>query len=162
MENLESTLWTVEHTTGDVEITKPYESPTTRTEGDADLTIRLAGEVGQAKIIDDEEIEHWLCALVKDGEDEKYATEEREARGDLKRVEERLEVKTLMDVPGTQWEKVGPVKEAGVHASSMHTTLDYVQELKEWFLYISYTNIRDNVVSSDGRLGRLNISPMVG
>jgi len=67
---------------------------------DVDLTIRLAGEAEQATIIDDDEIERELRALVKDAEDEKLAASERAALDDSKRLEERLgEVKTPTDVP---------------------------------------------------------------
>ena len=57
---------------------------------DVDLTIRLAGEVEQAAIIDDDEIELELRALVGDAEKEKLAVQEQAALEDSKRVEERL------------------------------------------------------------------------
>ena len=67
---------------------------------DVDLTIRLAGEAEQATIIDDDELERELRALVKDVEAEKLATKERAAFEDSKRLEERLgEVNTPTDVP---------------------------------------------------------------
>ncbi|KAF9641821.1 hypothetical protein BDM02DRAFT_3194492, partial [Thelephora ganbajun] len=162
LENLESTLWTVEHAAGDVEVTlslpdslnaqvlsscsqimKLYETSTvtlrtilshpvlrrdkidetmealhnvTEDAKDVDLTIRLAGEAEQANIVDDDEIEGELRALVKGIEDEKRVAEEREALEELKRLGERLEeVKAPMDVPEAQPERAGPVKE-DVHA----------------------------------------------
>lgn len=164
LENLESTLWTVEHSAGDVEVSpshpgpidirilsaclqimKLYESSTvtlrtilshpslqrgkidetmdalhsaTEDAKDVDLTIRLAGEAEQATIIDDDEIERELRALVQDAEAEKLAAEERAALEDLGRLEERLaEAKTPTDVPDALGEPEGaaPVKE-GVHA----------------------------------------------
>ncbi|KAF9653780.1 hypothetical protein BDM02DRAFT_3182236 [Thelephora ganbajun] len=139
LENLESTLWTVEHAAGDVEIMKFYESSTitlrtilshpslqrdkidetmealhsvTEDAKDVDLTIRLAGEAEQANIIDDDEIERELRALVRDVEDEKRVAEEREALEESKRLGERLEeVKVPMDVPEAQPERAGPVNE---------------------------------------------------
>lgn len=146
LENLESTLWTVEHAAGDVEVIPPrpdshntqvlnaryqvmklYESSAvtlrtilshpslqrdkidetmdalhsaTEDAKDVDLTIRLAGEAEQATIIDDDEIERELRALVKDAEDDKLVAKERAALEDSKRLEERLgEVKTPSDVP---------------------------------------------------------------
>ena len=57
---------------------------------DVDLTIRLAGEVEQAAIIDDDEIELELRALVGDAEKEKLAVQEQAALEDSKRAEERL------------------------------------------------------------------------
>ena len=67
---------------------------------DVDLTIRLAGEVEQATIIDDDEIERELRALVQDAEAEKLAANERAALEDSKRLEERLgEVNTPTDLP---------------------------------------------------------------
>ena len=57
---------------------------------DVDLTIRLAGEAEQATIIDDDEIERELRALVQDTENVRLAAKEREALEDSKRLEERL------------------------------------------------------------------------
>lgn len=57
---------------------------------DVDLTIRLAGEAGQATIVDDDDIERELRALVQDAENEKFAARERVALDDSKRIEERL------------------------------------------------------------------------
>ena len=146
LENLQSTLWTVEHAAGDVEvilshpdshdtpalsvcsqIMKLYETSTvtlrtilshpsvqrdkinetmdalhsvTEDAKDVDLTIRMAGEAEQATIIDDDEIERELRALVIVAEGEKLAAKERAALDDSKRLEERLEeVKTPTDVP---------------------------------------------------------------
>jgi charged multivesicular body protein 7 len=146
LENLESTLWTVEHAAGDVEVIshrsnsfdtqvlniflklmKLYESSTvtlrtilshpslqrnkidetmdalhsaTEDAKDVDLTIRLAGEAEQAAIIDDDEIERELRALVQDAENEKLAAQERAALEDAKELEGRLgEVKVPADVP---------------------------------------------------------------
>jgi charged multivesicular body protein 7 len=85
---------------------------------DVDLTIRLAGEAEQATIIDDDEIERELRALVQDAEDEKRAAEERATLEDSKRLEEKLtDVKTPTGVPDAVEEqgRVTPVKE-GVHA----------------------------------------------
>jgi len=85
---------------------------------DVDLTIRLAGEVEQATIIDDDEIERELRALVQDAENEKREAKERAALEDSKRLEERLgEVKTPTDVPEAFGgpERTGPMEE-GVHA----------------------------------------------
>ena len=75
---------------------------------DVDLTIRLAGEAEQATVIDDDEIERELRALVQDAEDEKRAAKERAALEDAK---------TPTDVPDTAEEqgRAAPVKE-GVHA----------------------------------------------
>ena len=83
---------------------------------DVDLTIRLAGEAEQATIIDDDEIERELRALVHDAEDEERAAKERAALEDSKRLEERL-AKTLTDVPDAveQQGMAAPVKEV-VHA----------------------------------------------
>ena len=81
---------------------------------DVDLTIRLTGEAEQATIIDDDEIERELRALVQDAENEKLAAKERAALEDSKRLEERLgEVKTPMDVPEVlgEPERVAPAKE---------------------------------------------------
>lgn len=67
---------------------------------DVDLTIRLAGEVDQATIIDDDEIEREFCALVQDAEKEKLAAQERAALDDTKRLEERLgETRVPADAP---------------------------------------------------------------
>jgi charged multivesicular body protein 7 len=67
---------------------------------DVDLTIRLAGEAEQAMIIDDDEIERELRALVQDAEAEKLAAKERAALEDSERLEERLgELKIPTDVP---------------------------------------------------------------
>ena len=67
---------------------------------DVDLTIRLAGEAEQATIIDDDEIERELRALVQDAENEKLAAKERIALEDSKQLEERLgEMKAPTDVP---------------------------------------------------------------
>ncbi|KAF9791219.1 hypothetical protein BJ322DRAFT_436391 [Thelephora terrestris] len=127
LENLESTLWTVEHAAGDVELMKLYESSTvtlrtilshpslqrnkidetmdalhsaTEDAKDVDLTIRLAGEAEQAATIDDDEIERELRALVQDAENEKLAAQERAALEDVKELEGRLgEVKVPADVP---------------------------------------------------------------
>ena len=85
---------------------------------DVDLTIRLAGEAEQATIIDDDEIERELRALVHDAEDEERAAKERAALEDSKRLEERLaDAKTLTDVPDAveQQGMAAPVKEV-VHA----------------------------------------------
>ena len=85
---------------------------------DVDLTIRLAGEAEQATVIDDDEIERELRALVQDAEDEKLAAKERAALEDSKRLEERLaDAKTPTDVPDTVEEqgRAAPMKE-GVHA----------------------------------------------
>lgn len=85
---------------------------------DVDLTIRLAGEAEQATIIDDDEIERELRALVQDAEDEKRAAQERAALEESKRLEERLaEVKTPTDITDVAGEQgiTAPVKE-GVHA----------------------------------------------
>ena len=68
---------------------------------DVDLTIRLAGEVDQAAIIDDDEIEREFSALLRDEEREKLAVQERAVLDDTKRLEERLgEAKAPADVPG--------------------------------------------------------------
>jgi len=73
---------------------------------DVDLTIRLAGEAEQATVIDDDEIERELRALVQDAEDEKRAAKEREALEESKRLEERLaDVKTPSDVPDVVGER---------------------------------------------------------
>ena len=85
---------------------------------DVDLTIRLAGEAEQATIIDDDEIERELRALVQGVEDEKRAAKEREGLEDSKRLEERLAgVMTPTDAPDVVGEQgmATPVKE-GVHA----------------------------------------------
>jgi len=85
---------------------------------DVDLTIRLAGEAEQATIIDDDEIERELRALVQDAENEKRAAKERAALEDSQRLEERLsDAKTPTDVPDPveEQEISAPVKEA-VHA----------------------------------------------
>ena len=85
---------------------------------DMDLTIRLAGEAEQATIIDDDEIERELRALVQDAENEKLAAKERAALEDSKRLEERLgEMKAPTDVPDAlgEPEQAVPVKE-GVDA----------------------------------------------
>jgi len=85
---------------------------------DVDLTIRLAGEAEQATIVDDDEIERELRALVQDAEDEKRAAKERAALEDSKRLEERLaDAKSPTDVPDAVEEqgRPAPVKE-GVHA----------------------------------------------
>ena len=81
---------------------------------DVDLTIRLAGETEQATIIDDDEIERELRALVQDAENEKLAAKERAALEDSKQLEERLgEMKAPTDVPDapTELERGAPVKE---------------------------------------------------
>ncbi|KAF9642406.1 hypothetical protein BDM02DRAFT_3264476 [Thelephora ganbajun] len=68
------------------------------------------------KIIDDDEIEGEFRALVKNVEEEKRVTEEREAPEELKQLKERLEeVKAPTGVPEAQPESAGPVKE-DVHA----------------------------------------------
>lgn len=85
---------------------------------DVDLTIRLAGEAEQATIIDDDEIERELRALVQGVKDEKRAAKEREGLEDLKRLEERLaDVMTPTDVPDVVGEQgtATPVEES-VHA----------------------------------------------
>ena len=85
---------------------------------DVDLTIRLAGEAEQATIIDDDEIERELRALVHEAEDEKGAAKERAALEDSKRLEERLaDAKTPTDIPNAveQQGMAAPVKEV-VHA----------------------------------------------
>ncbi|KAF9647533.1 hypothetical protein BDM02DRAFT_3116875 [Thelephora ganbajun] len=56
---------------------------------------------------DDDVIEGELCALVKGGEDEKRAAEEREALEDSKRLGGGLEVKTPLDVPEALGEPEG-------------------------------------------------------
>ena len=56
---------------------------------DVDLTIRLAGEAEQATIIDDDEIERELRALVQDVGAEKLAVDEQITLDDSKRLEER-------------------------------------------------------------------------
>jgi len=67
---------------------------------DVDLTIRLAGEAEQAAIIDDDEIERELRALIQDAGAEKLAANERAALEHSNRLEERLgEVNTPMNVP---------------------------------------------------------------
>ena len=84
---------------------------------DVDLTIRLAGEVEQATIIDDDEIERELRALVQDAEAEKLAANERAALEDSKRLEERLgEVNTPTDLPEVLGEPrlASPVEEGVV------------------------------------------------
>ena len=69
---------------------------------DVDLTIRLAGEAEQATIIDDDEIERELRALVQDAEAEKFVAKELTALQDSKRLEERLGgVNTPTVVPET-------------------------------------------------------------
>ena len=91
---------------------------TTEDAKDVDLTIRLAGEAEQATIIDDDEIERELRALVQDAEDERRAAKERAALEDSKRLEERLaDAKSPTDVPDAveEQERAAPVKE-GVHA----------------------------------------------
>ena len=85
---------------------------------DVNLTIRLAGEAEQATIIDDDEIERELRALVQDAENEKLAAKERAALEDSKRLEERLrEMNVPTDVPDAlgELEQAAPVKE-GVDA----------------------------------------------
>ena len=164
LENLESTLWTVEHAAGDVEvishhlnslrvqvlinaskIMKLYESSTvtlrtilshpslqrdkidetmdalhsaTEDAKDVDLTIRLAGEAEQATIIDDDEIELELRALVQEAEKEKLAEKERVALEDSMRLEGRFgEMKAPTDVPGVCGEPEKAVSEVeGIHA----------------------------------------------
>ena len=84
---------------------------------DVDLTIRLAGEVEQATIIDDDEIERELRVLVQDAEAEKLAANERAALEDSKRLEERLgEVNTPTDLPEVLGEPrlASPVEEGVV------------------------------------------------
>ena len=86
---------------------------------DVDLTIRLAGEAEQATIIDDDEIERELRALVQGVEDEKRAAKEREGLEDSKRLEEKLaDVMTPTDAPDVVREQgaAAPVKEV-VHAA---------------------------------------------
>ncbi|KAF9647573.1 hypothetical protein BDM02DRAFT_3187906 [Thelephora ganbajun] len=116
----ESTFWTVEHATGDVEIMKLYESSTLTL-----YTILSHSSLQRDKI---DEMMDALHSATEDGEevdltirlageDEKYAANEWEALEELKRVEERLEGKTPMDVPGTPGElgRAGPVRR-GIHA----------------------------------------------
>ena len=84
---------------------------------DVDLTIRLAGEAEQATVIDDDEIERELRALVQDAETEKLAVNERAALEDSKRLEERLgEVNTPADLPEVLGEPrlASPVEEGVV------------------------------------------------
>ena len=57
---------------------------TTQDVKDVDLTIRLASEAEQTTIIDDDEIEDKLHALVRDAENEKLAAKERAALEDSK------------------------------------------------------------------------------
>lgn len=80
---------------------------------DVDMTIRLAGEVEQTTVIDDDEIERELRALVQDAEKEKLAAQERAAL-DSKQLEEKLgEMKVPTGVPETldERESDAPVKE---------------------------------------------------
>ena len=84
---------------------------------DVDLTIRLAGEAEQATIIDDDEIERELRALVQDAEDEKGAAKERVALEDVERLEERLvDVKVPTDVPAVEEQGGAAPVMQGVHA----------------------------------------------
>lgn len=85
---------------------------------DVDLTIRLAGEAEQATVIDDDEIERELRALVQDAEDEKRAAKERAALEDSERLEERLaDVKTPADIPDAVGEQGrAPLVEESVRA----------------------------------------------
>ena len=85
---------------------------------DVDLTIRLAGEAEQATVIDDDEIERELRALVQDAEDEKRAAKERAALEDSERLEERLaDVKTPADIPDAVSEQGrAPLVEESVRA----------------------------------------------
>ena len=81
---------------------------------DVDLTIRLAGEAEQATIIDDDEIERELRALVQDAKNEELAAKERAALDDSKRLEERLgEVGAPTDVLKAlgKPERAAPVEE---------------------------------------------------
>ena len=85
---------------------------------DVDLTIRLAGEAEQATIIDDDEIELELRALVQEAEMEKLAEKGRVALEDSKRLEGRFgEMKAPTDVPGVYGEPEKAVSEVeGIHA----------------------------------------------